>query len=419
MNMKSRAVMLFILISIGPNLIAATRDGRLIGKVLDPAGKPIEGVTVVASSDEVAGFREVETTDRRGVFKFDFPERFVTYTIRFEKGGYFPIESRQEWKLEGTARQEFTMTPGDATVDAGGIVSTSSLAISKFNIGVQAFNARDLSTAEKRFSEALEADPQLHQALVALSRVYMEQGRYKEAVEAAEKAIELGSTDETVWRTRWEGYRELGNEEMTVEALKDLEDATVRAEEARGIYNQAVALTRGGDHEGAFVKFQEALEVDPNLEEAQAGLAVSALEIGRHEEAASAAETVLRNNPQDERALRIRYNAALELEDDERLVEALIGLRDIEPVVARDGLLRLAFEVYDENDMPKARERFVKVLEVDPDHALTHYFLGLINANLGETDEARAHLERFVALAPDHSEAPSARELIDYLKSGN
>lgn len=415
MQRSQRLGLIITLLLATPGLLFA-RDARLIGKVLDPSGKVVEGVTVVATSEELPDFRQVETTDRRGVFKIDFPQRHVTYVLRFEKGGFHPLESTQEWSLEGTARQEFTMTPGEATVDSGiPLISSSSLAIRNFNAGVEAFNAGDFQTAGERFREALESDAELHPAWVALSRVQFEQREYQQAAEAAERAISLGTSDEAAWRTRWEAYKALGDEERAVEALKDLENAAIRAEEARGIYNEGVRLAKSGDHAAAVAKFREALEVDPNLEVAQMGLAVSAVELGEHETAARAARAVLQGDPENEQAVRIRYNAALALGDSEQLMGALVALAPFEPQVARDGLLRLAFEVYDANDMPEARTRFLRVVEVDPGHALSHYFLGLINANIGDTTQAATHLRRFLALDPNHTEAGSARELLEYL----
>jgi Tfp pilus assembly protein PilF len=92
-----------------------------------------------------------------------------------------------------------------------------------------------------------------------------------------------------------------------------------------------------------------------------------------------------------------------------------VGLAAIDPVRARDGLLRLAFDAYDANDMPLAKDRFAKVLEVDPNYALAHYHLGLINVGLGASAEAKSHFERFLQLAPNDKEADSAREAIKYL----
>ena len=42
-----------------------------------------------------------------------------------------------------------------------------------------------------------------------------------------------------------------------------------------------------------------------------------------------------------------------------------------------NGLLKLAFDAYDANDRVRAKERFLKVLEVDPNQPLVHYYLAL------------------------------------------
>ncbi len=144
-------------------------------------------------------------------------------------------------------------------------------------------------------------------------------------------------------------------------------------------------------------------------------MATQGLLIKRYQEALAAAEAILDDDPGHEQALRARYNAALGLGDESLLVPAAMGLATIEPVIARDSLLHLAFEAYDANDMARAKELFGKVLEVDPDQAETHYALAMIAVNDGATEEAKVHLERFLALAPDSPEAATARDLLAYL----
>ena len=93
-------------------------------------------------------------------------------------------------------------------------------------------------------------------------------------------------------------------------------------------------------------------------------------------------------------------------------------LADIEPDLARDGLWRLALEAYDADDMDGARKRFGKVLEVDPNYPWANYLLGLVLMGEGDNQEAISYLERFIQLAPDDSEAPSAKDLVEYLRQG-
>jgi len=417
MNTKQRTILWFlVVILVIPGLASAIRKGRLVGRVLDPDGNPIQGVTVTATSSQVKDFFEVETTDEKGVFKVDFERLYVMYQFKFEKAGYQTLQTEQSWSLEGTARHDYFLTPGKTPTGAEGPpASTSSPAIEAFNAGVKAFEDKDYAKAQALFEEALGHDPELRQGWGALSVVYLEQGQYQEAAEAAEKALALGSTSEMVLRSRWEAYRNLGDEAKAEQARQDLEHTGRLTEEAKKVYNEGVQLLKAGDEDGAYAKFQEAVEFNPNLKVAQLAVATTALKVGHNEEAAAAAQAILDENPQDGDALRIRYNAYLALEDDEKLIEALVGMAALEPELARDGLWRLALEAYDAGDMAQSEVRFGKVLEVDPNHPWANYLLGLVLMGEGNNQEAISYLERFIQLAPDDPEAPSARDLVTYL----
>jgi Tfp pilus assembly protein PilF len=420
MTSKQRTIVwLLIVILAVPGLVSARRKGRLVGRTVDPEGNPIAGVTVTATSPNIESFWEVETTDKKGVFKVDFEEVGVVYKYKFEKAGYQTLEAEQSWSLEGTKRHDFMMYPGEASMGAAGPpTSTSSAAIQAFNNGVAAFEAQDYATAAAKFEEAVGHDPELRQGWGALSVVLLEQGQHQEAAEAAERAIALGSTDVMVLRSRWEAYRNLGDEAKAAQAQAELEKTGRLAEEAKQVYNEGVQLLKAGDEEGAYANFQKAAELNPNLREAQLAVATTALKIDRHAEAAAAAKAILDENPQDEEALRIRYNAALSIGDDAMILDSLVGLAVIEPTIARDGLWKLALESYDGGDMDRAGERFRKVLEVDPNHPWANYLLGLVLMGEGDNETAISYLERFIQLAPDDPETPSAKDLVEYLRQG-
>lgn len=417
MSKSQRAIVCFLILIVAvPGLVSAARKGRLVGRVVDPEGAAIESVTVTATSDGVTGFNEVRTTDKKGVFVVDFDTINVSYHYRFEKAGYQTFESDQHWSLEGTARHDFVMQPGTAVAVADlAPTSSSEPAIVTYNAAVAAFEAKQYATAQVKFEEAVEHDPALRPAWTGLSAAHLGQEHYQEAVAAAEKAMALGATDEATMRCRWEAYRQLGDEAKTAAALADLERFGRATVEAKKVHNEGVALAKAGDHEGAFAKFQEAVTIDPQLEEALLGVATQGLLIKGYQEALAAAEAILDDDPGHEQALRARYNAALGLGDEAVLVSAAMGLATIEPVIARDSLLHLAFTAYDANDLARAKELFGKVLEVDPNQSETHYALAMIAVNDGATEEAKLHLERFLALAPDSPEAATARDLLAYL----
>jgi tetratricopeptide (TPR) repeat protein len=407
---------ILILILMIPGLALAQPKGRLIGKVVDPEGKPIPGVVVTVTSPQIPSFTDVQTTDKKGTFTVDFRDIDVTYRYRFDKAGYQTTEAQQDWHLEGTQRFQWTMHPGQAAaVGALPPASTSEPAVLAFNAGVTALKAKDYAAAEAKFAEAVANDSKLVQGWVALSTVQLQTGHNREAAEAAEKAMALGNMDEAVLTSRWQAYRNLKDDAKAAEALKDLERVGRRAEEAKRIHNEGVALVKAGDNAGAFAKFQEALNLDPNLPASLLGLATAGLKIGRNAEAATATETILKADPKNERAIRLRYNACLALEDKDRLFESLVGLAAVEPVVAKNGLLKLAFEAYDANDRVLSKARFNKILDVDPSQPLAHYYVALIYVNEGDIEQAKSHLERFLALAPNAQEAATARDMLKQL----
>ncbi|HVS33661.1 MAG TPA: tetratricopeptide repeat protein [Thermoanaerobaculia bacterium] len=409
----------FFLLLVIPSLAFAAK-GRLIGKVVGPDGKPLEGVTVTVTSPDIASFKEVETTDRKGVFVVDFRKIDVTYHYRFDKTGYQSLEAQQLWEKEGSQMYDWTMPVAEVDVTAVDTavapVSTSAPAVEAFNEALIAFRARNYAAAEPLLRAAVEHDPNLRQGWEALAVSQFELGQHQAAAASAEKAIALGSTEPTVYQARWQAYRNLNDVAKTAEALQDLEKIGRRSEEAKRIHNEAVALGRAGNHEAAFAKFQEALTVDPNLQPALLGLATAGSKIGRNEEAAKAAEAILAGDPNDEAAARIRFNAVLALGDKKRIADALMGIARYEPIAARDGILRLAFEAYDASDNATAADHFRKVIQIDPKYPQAYYYLGVISASQGATGEARRHIERFLQLAPNDPEAKSARDMLQYLK---
>ncbi len=413
------AVVILIAILAFAGTAEAIRKGRLVGRVLDPDGKPVAGVTVTATSADVPGFKKVDTTDGKGVFKIDFDVVNVVYLYRFDKVGYQTLEAEHTWqKDDGTARHDFTIYPGEAAVvEDMTPVSTVGEAVAAYNAGVAAFEAEDHATAIARFEQSVELDPEMQQGWAALAVVLADRGRHAEAVAAAERAVELGATHETLLKVRFESYRALGDEAGAATALEDLERVGRAAEEAKRVFNEGIRLANEGDLETAFERYQEAARIDPNLEIALVAAATTGLKIGRNAEALAAADRILVGAPGNADALRIRYNAALGIGDEELIFDALVGLASVEPEMSRNGMWTLALAANDDNDVPLARERFGRLLEIFPGHARGHYLLGLILVSDGANDEAVAHLERFLELTPDDADAATAQELVRFLRT--
>ncbi len=395
----------------------AEGEGRLLGKILGPDGKGLPGVIVTVTEASHPKFKDVQTSDKRGMFTVDLPHLDVTYHYRFDKAGFQSMEVNQEWRANDSEYYEWTMHPGESAPMPGAMpaASTSQDAILAYNAGVKASRANDSAAAAAKFKEAVGHDPNLRAAWESLAVTELNLGQNQEAVTAAEKAIALGSTDKATLEARWQAYRNLKEDAKADQALKDMQKTGQTTEEAKKVHNEGVALMRAGDFAGAFAKFQEALKIDPSLQPSLVGLAEAGLKSGHNAEAEAAAETILKTDATNEQAIRLRYNAALALGDKAKLSDALVGLAPVEPTIARNGLLKLAFDAYDANDMTAAVTGFKKVLEVDPNYPLPYYYLGVIEVGQGATADAKAHLERFLQLAPNDQEARSAREMLKEL----
>lgn len=397
--------------------LAHAGEGRLIGKVVDDKGQPISGVTVTTTCKQNPEFRQVTTSNNKGVFQVDFPRLAQDYVYVMEKAGYVTLTISQNWVLQGTERHEFKMVPTEApALGDQPPASTSAPAITAFNAGVTAFKAGNNAVAVAQFQQATQHDPNLRQAWMALATACMRAAKYPEAAEAADKAIALGATDAELYKTRWEAYRQLGDEAKTAQARADLEKIGRLNEEAKGAYNLGVRLSKAGDDESAAAKFKEALALDPNLRPALLGLATSTLKTGKAEEAYATAETMLKADSQDKEALKIRYNAALKLGEEAKLATALAGMVTVDPATAELGVLKLANAAFDRDDMATAQERYRQVLAINASNPRAHLSLGLILMREGKKAEARTHLERFVALAPNDPDAPIAQDALKYLK---
>jgi len=132
-----------------------------------------------------------------------------------------------------------------------------------YNEGVAALRVGDVDSAEARFLEALQADPELHQATKALAIIYGNRGQHEKAVEYSEKALVTSPEDTTLKRIRYNAYKGLGNEEKAKEAFQDLAAADPKAL-ADQLYDAGSEAFTAGNTQAALENFQQALVAYPD-----------------------------------------------------------------------------------------------------------------------------------------------------------
>jgi tetratricopeptide (TPR) repeat protein len=396
---------------------AAQAGGRIAGKVEDQAGKPIEGVLVIATSPAMDDFKLEKTTNSKGKFVMAFTNAATAYVIELKKEGYKTLVAPVNPISGRTEMVEYVLLPAtseEMVAAERAALSGAGRAILAYNQGVEAQRAGDLELAARRYGEAASINPELAAAYASLAAVAHMGGDYETAAAEAEKALAIDPTDVRAMQLRFDAYRLAGNDVKAEEAAKALRELGDVGETASRIFNEGAEAYNSGDVATAISKFQQAADLDPSLVQARLVLAKLFFAEGSLSEALARAEEVLVLQPDNADALHITYDSALRLDDKETAAKALDGLAAIDPKWAATGLFQLAVELYNNGQTNEAAQALEKVLEVEPDHARAHYLLGVALFNTGQTGPASEHLRRFIELAPDDPDAVIAKDLLAY-----
>jgi len=426
----SRGVRASIIISVAAFLVlsglaVAQNFGRVTVVVKNDEGEPIKGVKVTATTPALERFREEKTTNKRGKAVFSFADASFPYKFEFEHGAYPYFETTIQPEIQSSITRDITLSKSGSSRDPGAeeaeeagetqVVYTPAEEV--FNEGVMALQEQgDLETAKAKFLQALEKDPDMGLAYSALAGVYLEEGSYEKALEAADELLRRDSENPRGLRIRYEAHNALGNDEEAQAALKKLKQLDRGGDTVKFIYNEGVSASKVGDYATAKERFNEALELDPKLVPAIKALAIIHINEESWEKAAEMAKRHLELAPGDVTSLRIRFDAYRNLGDTAKAKEAMEALAQADPTVVINEFMQKGVQLFEGGDAAGAIANFEQVLTIDPDHARAHYRLGIAYVSTGDTAKAKEHLQKFLDLAPDDPEAPTARDMLQYLE---
>jgi tetratricopeptide (TPR) repeat protein len=403
---------------------AWAQSGLMRGEVVDDAGAPLAGVQITVTSEDLPTYRKTLTTDKKGEFKLRFLQNQSQYTFQFlvEKPGYQPFTQPISPSMTQAMNQRFVMEQGETQVveshgDLGSVVTgSSSAAVESFNAGLTAQREGDLATARAKLEEAIAADPDLGPAQVALAQVLLDQGEYDAAVAAADAGLAMSVSRGEALRVKFQALRALGRGDEADAVALQMEDAEGSALLARRLYNEGAEIFQSDDKPAALAKFREAAALDPALIDAHHAIATIELANGAHEASAAAAERALALGSDDIRTLRVLWDAYDALGRTDELAEIAPRLAAVDPDFGGPKLLEQAANSWNAGQADKAVRLSQLALTIDPDLAKAYYFIGLNHLSSGESDEAKAALQKFLDLAPEDPEAPTAREMLGYIE---
>ncbi len=407
-----------LLVASGLLLLAESVDAQAFGRikfvVTTPDGEPVQGVKLTVTCRERGNYREELETNKKGEAIVSVVDATKRYQVRVEAEGYPTVEDEVEPRIRGTVTREVVLA-AQAPPPPSAQLARLTPAEESFNAGVQAVEADDLATAKAKFLESIELDADLAPPHLALATLYVEEGDHEAALDHATRLLELDPENTRGYRILYEAHAALGNQEEAKRAA-DVLSRLGGGDSAAVVYNEGVEALRVGDADTAKANFQQALEMQGDLAPAMSALAIVHLQEGSYAAAAEMAERYLAQEGEDPRMLRVRWDAYRGLGDAAKEKEAFDALAAADPKVLAKDLFDAGAQLFENGDVEAAREKFEKVLAIDPEHSRAHFQLGLCLVNTDDKAGAREHFEKFLELAPDDPEAETARQMLAYLE---
>ncbi|HXT52288.1 MAG TPA: tetratricopeptide repeat protein [Thermoanaerobaculia bacterium] len=137
-------------------------------------------------------------------------------------------------------------------------------------------------------------------------------------------------------------------------------------------------------------------------------------ELGHTDQALTDLKKVLEQKPDDAGVLQLVIDllvrAGREKEAQQYIARLPAGTK-LDP----NAYLNMGIKAFNEGDMDKAFDSFDKAVKDNPELADGYYYRGLVWMNRGKKAEAKADLEKFLQLAPDHRYAADAKEFLKSL----
>lgn len=392
----------------------AQGQGRVLVTILDQNGTPLPDVQIDITSPEFK-YEQKKKTDKRGQASILFLDATRNYLMVFSKEGFLTLEQPIKPQIGETMRHTFNLLPATKPAEAEGVpaeLTGESQSIEVFNAGVAALQSGDQATAIAKFQESATLDPKQSAAFGAQADVFLAQNKYKEALEATDKYLELKPGDPRGMRSRYDALKGM-KDERAAAALEELIKTDPGKETAVRVFNEGAERTRAGKMEEAITYLNRALEVDPSLEPAYSALANHYLTRKKYKEAVEVAERHLKVNPKSLEAMTVLQEAYKGLGDKAKAAEVAASM---EAQTATGGtpdeVFRQGVTLFNANNFERAKAAFEKVLTLDPKHAKTHYMLGLLYANSGDIAKAKEFLTKFVQMAPNDPDAETAKEAL-------
>ena len=283
---------------------AFAQTGRVQGKVVDDAGKPVEGAKIIVSAVPDTGGQKWEAnTDKNGNYIIGTLPKSGQYLVVASKDKVGSDEARASVKLGNFTPLNFTLS---AKARVSEEQAQKNASIKKyFDEGVAAANSGNHQGAVAAFTSAAGAMPTCADCFYNIG---VSEGALKheaEAEAAFRKAIELRAAYPEAYNALAALYTSQRKMELAAEAstkAAELSSSAVGGGSADSLYSAGVGLWNANKFPEAQAAFEGAIKTNANHADSHFMLGKVFLNLGKLPEAAGEFQTYLKIEPSGKNA---------------------------------------------------------------------------------------------------------------------
>ncbi|OFW13551.1 MAG: hypothetical protein A3F70_18535 [Acidobacteria bacterium RIFCSPLOWO2_12_FULL_67_14] len=282
----------------------AAAQGMIRGKVVDEAGKPVEGATVDIVGTENNRKAQVKTNRNGEFMQIGLPSGNYTVTARKDKLAEALKASITQGK---PAELSFKLTPTSALSPEQAKAQEEMQALAQG--AIDAMRAGQDDEAIAKFNEIAVKVPTCGDCQYNLGVLYAKKQQYAEAEGAFQKALQINPNS-------GDAYTGLANIYNAQKKFDLAQQASAKAAEltassggggsAEAVYNQGVIFWNAGKFAEAKEQFEAAVKADPGMAMAHYQLGMANLNLGQIPAARQAFEGYLKAEPNGEKAAEVQ-----------------------------------------------------------------------------------------------------------------
>lgn len=292
-RLRSLVLVPLVLMLAGLGAWAQTQ-GRLRGRVADPAGTPLDKAEVTIVSQRSAGIQFELKTDKDG--------RFVQvglapgyYRVSAKKEGFAPASQEVHVRIAEETACDLTLKPVEASAQ-----KALSRADQIFLKGNKLYAEQKYAEAAASYNEAIGLDAANWAYHLNLGLALKKTAKPEEAMAAFRKAAELNPESYSTNKEMGEALAKAG---QFAEARPFYEKAAgLSPDDPDAQYNLGVCLINIGESEAALPRFERAVALNPDYAEAYYQMATILIGQNKVPEAKASLEKFLALAPNHEKA---------------------------------------------------------------------------------------------------------------------